>query len=78
MTNPDGVALALGGLSSVKEPSRADFLRGLNGGEDFSLWKANANGVDLNVNFDARWGAGIKNVFSPAREKRRAETTTAL
>ena len=68
VTNPDGVALALNGLSSVKERSRADFLRGLNGGDDFSLWKANANGVDLNVNFDARWGAGIKNVFSPARE----------
>lgn len=26
------------------------------------LYKANANGVDLNVNFDARWGQGEKNV----------------
>ncbi len=26
------------------------------------LYKANANGVDLNVNFDARWGAGKQNV----------------
>ena len=26
------------------------------------LYKANANGVDLNVNFDARWGTGVKNV----------------
>ena len=25
------------------------------------LYKANANGVDLNVNFDARWGSGAKN-----------------
>ena len=25
------------------------------------LYKANANGVDLNVNFDAKWGEGIKN-----------------
>lgn len=25
------------------------------------LYKANANGVDLNVNFDARWGSGEKN-----------------
>lgn len=26
------------------------------------LYKANANGVDLNVNFPARWGKGVKNV----------------
>lgn len=32
------------------------------------LWKANARGVDLNVNFDARWGTGASNVFSPAPE----------
>ena len=27
------------------------------------LYKANANGVDLNVNFDAKWGTGKNNVF---------------
>lgn len=32
------------------------------------LWKANANGVDLNVNFDARWGTGASNVTHPAPE----------
>lgn len=32
------------------------------------LFKANANGVDLNVNFDARWGTGEKNVFSAGAE----------
>ena len=32
------------------------------------LYKANANRVDLNVNFDARWGEGQSNVFSPADE----------
>ena len=26
------------------------------------LWKANARGVDLNVNFDADWGGGTQNV----------------
>lgn len=41
----------------------------LNGGSrDFSLWKANARGVDLNVNFDAKFGQGRQNVFSPAPE----------
>ena len=28
------------------------------------LYKANANGVDLNVNFEARWGLGAQNVFT--------------
>ncbi len=38
-------------------------LLALNGGNcDFSLWKANAAGVDLNVNFDAKWGEGKHNV----------------
>ncbi len=33
-----------------------------------SLYKANARGVDLNVNFDARWGTGEKNVRESASE----------
>ena len=32
------------------------------------LYKANARGVDLNVNFDARYGSGEKNVFCKASE----------
>jgi predicted deacylase len=32
------------------------------------LNKANANGVDLNVNFDADWGKGEKNVFTRGSE----------
>lgn len=30
--------------------------------EKFPLWKANAEGVDLNVNFPARWGTGVGNM----------------
>jgi g-D-glutamyl-meso-diaminopimelate peptidase len=33
--------------------------------EYFKLWKANANGVDINVNFDAGWGTGKENVNVP-------------
>lgn len=68
LANPDGAALSLRGdgflcrLSS----SRADFLRRVNGEEDFSLWKANAEAVDLNVNFDADWGSGEANLRTPA------------
>ncbi len=32
------------------------------------LYKANARGVDLNVNFDARWGTGEKNLRKKATE----------
>lgn len=32
------------------------------------LYKANARGVDLNVNFDAKYGSGEKNVFCKASE----------
>jgi hypothetical protein len=35
---------------------------------DFALWKANANGVDLNVNFDAGWGEGEQNVYYPSAQ----------
>jgi len=32
------------------------------------LWKANAAGVDLNVNFPARWGTGKQNVLEAGSE----------
>lgn len=71
LTNPDGAALCLRGEGFLRKmpPGQAEFLRRLNGGSgDFSLWKANARGVDLNVNFDAEWGSGAANVFAPAPE----------
>lgn len=56
MLNPDGNELAAHSTCDVRK------IR-LNGGSsDFSLWKANAAGVDLNVNFDANWGSGKSNV----------------
>lgn len=65
IANPDGVALAMEGLTSVPAYLRPYLIR-LNGGEDFRLWKANARGVDPNVNFDAGWGEGKGNLFAPA------------
>ena len=55
--NPDGADIACG-----KQQPPAVY-KG-----DARLYKANARGVDLNVNFDAGWGEGIKNVFSPGGE----------
>lgn len=64
LMNPDGALLSEVGQRSVPEK----FLKDLPPSSDYSLWKANLRGVDLNVNFDARWGTGAKNVFSPAPE----------
>ncbi|MDD3831806.1 MAG: M14 family zinc carboxypeptidase [Clostridia bacterium] len=67
MVNVDGVRLAQEGLDFVKSSKRRQELIDLNGGSiDFSLWKANIRGVDLNVNFDASWGKGEQNVDYPA------------
>lgn len=65
LMDPDGALLVQRGIESVRPPRR-EALLSLNGGDDFSQWKANIEGVDLNVNFPARWGKGAKNVFSPA------------
>lgn len=68
LVNPDGAMLSVHGIESVKGSARRGLLLGINGGGDFSLWKANAQGVDLNVNFPARWGSGKTNVTFPAPE----------
>ena len=62
LANPDGALLSQIGLSFVKNEKEQKTLLSLNNGrEDFSLWKANGRGVDLNVNFDAKWGQGKQN-----------------
>jgi g-D-glutamyl-meso-diaminopimelate peptidase len=55
------------GVNSVKKRYRNKLLQ-MNKSEYFSLWKANGRGVDLNVNFDADWGMGVKNVYKPSAE----------
>jgi g-D-glutamyl-meso-diaminopimelate peptidase len=69
LVNPDGALLCQQGLSSVADREKRGKLLALNdGNEDFRLWKANANGVDLNVNFPARWGKGVKNTRKAGAE----------
>ena len=70
LANPDGALLSRYGEGFLQQlpPRRAQFLRVVNEGLDLSLWKANANAVDLNVNFPAGWGEGVRNVRSPAPE----------
>ena len=52
LVNPDGVQIALHGADSTGE--YAERIHAL-GGDTVGLWQANANGVDLNHNFNAGW-----------------------
>ncbi|QJC51562.1 peptidase M14 [Paenibacillus albicereus] len=54
MVNPDGVELALGGLPEG-HPYGRQLLEWNGGSADFSGWKANIRGVDLNDQFPAHW-----------------------
>lgn len=55
IVNPDGIALATEGLGS-ETPNAERLLRLNRGNPDFSRWQANARGVDLNHNYDYRFG----------------------
>lgn len=59
--NPDGIKLVLENSKFISDEKLRRFLIDVNGSDNFSLWKANGNCVDLNVNFDAKWGEGKSN-----------------
>ncbi|AGK54911.1 M14 family metallopeptidase [Bacillus sp. 1NLA3E] len=52
MVNPDGVNLVLNG---PPESHTRDIVKMNNGSSDFTAWKANIRGVDLNNQFPANW-----------------------
>ncbi|MGP4039880.1 M14 family metallopeptidase [Gracilibacillus sp. D59] len=54
MVNPDGVNLVLNGADAAG-PKKEFVLSLNNGSTDFSGWKANINGVDLNNQYPALW-----------------------
>lgn len=53
MVNPDGVDLVIMGPDG--EPNADQLIQWNYGSDDFSDWKSNINGVDLNRNYDAAW-----------------------
>jgi g-D-glutamyl-meso-diaminopimelate peptidase len=55
MVNPDGAELVQRGLDSVHPLWRDKLLTWNEGRNDFSGWKANIRGVDLNDQFPAYW-----------------------
>ncbi|WP_281885986.1 M14 family metallocarboxypeptidase [Paenibacillus sp. YYML68] len=53
MVNPDGVELSIHGANG--HPARDRLIAWNGGSDDFSGWKANIRGVDLNDQFPAHW-----------------------
>ncbi|MEW8985419.1 MAG: M14 family zinc carboxypeptidase [Bacillus sp. (in: firmicutes)] len=64
MVNPDGVTLVQKGAYSTKNPSYVLLLN--NGSYNFSEWKANVRGVDLNRQYPANWENIRGNTGKPA------------
>lgn len=76
MSNPDGVSISQYGEAGIINPERITLLRTAyererksykNYSDFLTRWKANANGVDLNRNFDAGW-EGIHQRTCPSSE----------
>ncbi|TFB14215.1 gamma-D-glutamyl-meso-diaminopimelate peptidase [Filobacillus milosensis] len=55
MVNPDGVTLQQKGLNALPKDIHNQVLQMNNGSYDFTRWKANASGIDLNRNYPADW-----------------------
>lgn len=69
MSNPDGVAISQMGLDGLKNEELRKYVSSIAVG-DYEQWKANANGVDLNRNFDAGWNEFVGSTKpSPDRYK---------
>lgn len=66
MVNPDGVTLVQKGPSSAKNPQNVIAING--GSKNFSSWKANIRGVDLNRQYDANWPNIVNDPGKPSSE----------
>ena len=63
LVNPDGAGLVLNGVKNLKQKAG---LLAINKSGDFSLYKANARGVDLNNNFDANFDKNFSGIYRPS------------
>lgn len=60
--NPDGISLCLNGILTIPPEHFNETLSANGENLDFSLWKANGIGVDINNNFDALFGKHISSL----------------
>lgn len=54
MSNPDGVTISQFGLDGINNQDIRDFIASISSG-NYEQWKSNAEGIDINRNFDAGW-----------------------
>lgn len=67
MNNPDGVTLVQLGPDALNSSSLAKTAIQINGGsKNFTSWKANARGVDLNRNYPSLWKTVTNNPGRPS------------
>jgi g-D-glutamyl-meso-diaminopimelate peptidase len=57
MVNPDGVTLEQSGVKAFPKKYQAGLIKMNRGSRNFSSWKANARGVDLNRQYPPNWSA---------------------
>jgi hypothetical protein len=57
MVNPDGVTLQQRGLKAFPKSHHSKLLAMNDGRSDFTRWKANAMGIDLNRQYPANWNS---------------------
>lgn len=90
MANPDGVDLQQGKLTTFPLKIQEKLILINDNSMDFSMWKANAKGVDINNNFDANFGTNVharepachgyigKKAFSEKESRAIAKYTTKM
>ncbi|GGO00456.1 M14 family zinc carboxypeptidase [Saccharibacillus kuerlensis] len=65
MVNPDGVTLQQTGLKSFPASVHQALIRMNEGSRNFKRWKANAQGIDPNRQYDTNWANLVNNYYSP-------------
>lgn len=66
--NPDGTSIAQYGPSAIRDSALRKKLQKMPGIKNYSRWKANARGVDLNRNFNTGWGSLRNKAKKPCSE----------
>lgn len=65
--NPDGADIVINGIGGLSVDVQKRLLA-INKSTNFTLYKANANGVDLNNNFNANWWSKFTKNYSPSSQ----------
>ncbi|MBB6451728.1 murein tripeptide amidase MpaA [Salirhabdus euzebyi] len=73
MVNPDGVTLQQKGLQAFPSDYHEQLIEMNEGSTDFTSWKANAEGIDLNRQYPAKWDDITQSPLKPASKNYKGE-----